>query len=276
MDRSKWMLSVGIALMHLLVVVALIRGPALSDWLAFALLYPLGAIGVGIAMHRYFAHGAFSTSRGFQFLLALCAALSFGNALFFAGKHRIHHRHSDREGDVHAPAQGLWHCWFGSLLDCGYEQEEIEAEIRDHLSAAELQWLYRHSAVPGLVICALLFSWGGFSAMVIGGLLGPVLLLHQSSAVNYFCHVSGYRRFLTHDASTNNPLVALLTYGEGWHHNHHRFPRAAHAGMRWWEIDVFYYVICLFEALGLIWGVQRIEPARRERARTQRWSRVTR
>ena len=266
MHLGKWITGCGIALMHVLVGIALVRGPTTADWLAFAVLYPLGAIGVGIAMHRYFAHGAFTTSRPFRFFLALCASLSFGNALFFAGKHRIHHRHSDREGDVHAPAQGWWHCWFGSMLDCGYTRTEIEAEIGDHLAAPELRWLYRHPTAPGLVVCALLFAWGGFTAMAIGGLLGPVLLLHQSSAVNYFCHVSGYRRFRTRDASTNHPVVALLTYGEGWHNNHHRFPRAAHAGMRWWEPDLFFYIICLFEALGLVWQVQRVEPARIEQA----------
>jgi stearoyl-CoA desaturase (delta-9 desaturase) len=264
---GKWITGGGIALMHVLVLAALLQGPTPADWLAFAVLYPLAAIGVGIAMHRYFAHGAFSTSRGFRFLLALCASLSFGNALFFAGKHRLHHRYSDRRGDVHAPAQGLWHCWLGSLLDCGYSQAQIEAEIGDHLAVPELHWLYRHPAVPGLVVCAGLFAWGGFTAMAIGGLLGPVLLLHQSSAVNYFCHLSGYRCFRTRDASTNHPVVALLTYGEGWHHNHHRFPRAAHAGMRWWELDLFYYVICLFEALGLVWQVQRIDATRVEQAR---------
>ena len=265
----KWMTAGGIAAMHLAVLLALLQGPEASDWLVFAALYPLAAVGVGIAMHRYFAHGAFRTSRGFRLFLALCASLSFGNALFFAGKHRIHHRHADREGDVHAPRQGWWHCWFGSLLDCGYSRDEIEREIVEYLLSPELRFLYRHPTLPALAICALLFALGGFTMMAIGGLLPGVLLLHQSSAVNYFCHVRGYRRFETRDESTNHPLVALLTYGEGWHNNHHRFPRAAHAGVRWWELDLFYYIICLFEALGLVWEVQRIAPDRIARARSK-------
>lgn len=249
-------------MLHLLVLVALLRGTSAADWKAFALVYPLAAVGVGVAMHRYFAHRAFSTSRAFQFALALMAALSFGNAVHFAGKHRLHHRHSDAEGDVHAPRQGWWQCWFGSLIDCGYSDTDIRQEARRWLAYPELAWLYGHGTLPALLVCAVLFAIGGFEMMAIGGCLPGVLLLHQSSAVNYFCHCRGHRAFATRDDSRNNPLVALLTYGEGWHNNHHRFPRSARAGLRWWEIDMFYWVICLFEALGLVWEVQRIDDQR--------------
>lgn len=265
MSRGQRMFRAGgIALLHLLVAVALWRGTSAADWGAFALVYPLAAIGVGVAMHRYFAHKAFRTSRVFQFVLALMAALSFGNAVHFAGKHRLHHRHSDGDGDVHAPHQGWWQCWVGSLVDCGYSDEQIRHEARGWLGWPELAFLYRHGAVPALLNCALLYSIGGFPMMVIGGCLPGVLLLHQSSAVNYFCHCRGQRPFATRDDSRNHPLVALLTYGEGWHNNHHRFPRSARAGLHWWQLDLFYGVICLFEALGLVWEVQRID---RERLR---------
>jgi stearoyl-CoA desaturase (delta-9 desaturase) len=261
-----WFRGGAILLLHLLVLAALWRGPAVADWWAFALIYPLGAIGVGVAMHRYFAHRAFRTSRAFQLLLALMAALSFGNAVHFAGKHKLHHRHSDTERDVHTPRQGWWQCWLGSLLDCGYSEAEIRREAAPYLAFPELAFLYRHGTLPALLVCALLFALGGFNMMVIGGCLPSVLLLHQSSAVNYFCHCRGYRAFHTRDNSRNHPLVALLTYGEGWHNNHHRFPRSARAGLRWWEIDLFYWVICGFEALGLVWEVQRVTDQRRRAA----------
>ena len=252
----------GIFLLHLVVIVALITGTQYQDWLVFAVVYPLAAIGVGISMHRYFAHRAFKTSRFFQFFLALTASLSFGNAVNFAGKHRLHHRHSDREADVHSPRQGVWQCWVGSIVDCGYPDEDIDKEIEDYRAFPELMWLYKHSTWPGLALCATLFAIGGFSMFAIGGCLSSVLLLHQSSAVNYFCHCRGSRRFATRDDSRNNPLVAFLTYGEGWHNNHHRFPRSARAGIYWWEVDLFYSIICLFEVTGLVWDVERVPRSR--------------
>ena len=261
MTKRQLVVAAGIPLFHVLLVVALVRGTDGNDWLAFALIYPWAAIGVGVGMHRYFAHRSFTTSRFFQFCLALMASLAFGNALHFAGKHRLHHRHSDRQTDVHSPVQGWWQCWFGSLVDCGYTPREIEAEIGDFRNYPELMFLYRHPNLPGFVVCLTLYLIGGFEMMVIGGLLSGILLLHQSSAVNYFCHSRGNRRFRTRDDSTNNGLIALLSWGEGWHNNHHRFPRSARAGIRWWEFDPYYWVICLLQAAGLVWDVRRTEAA---------------
>lgn len=266
MNAQALRTGLGIAGLHGCVAIALLQGPAPADWLVFAFVYPLAAIGVGVAMHRYFAHRAFATGRSFQFLLALMASLSFGNALYFAGKHRLHHRHSDTSGDVHSPLQGWWHCWFGSLMNCGYPEADIVALASHWHRYPELRWLHRHPAVPCLTLCALLFACGGFSMMAIGGMLSPVVLLHQSSSVNYFCHRRGSRRFETRDRSTNHALTALLTFGEGWHNNHHRFPRSARAGLAWWEIDLFYLVICVFEKLGLIRDVHRIPVERIQRA----------
>ena len=257
MDRAQLTRAVGITLFHVLLVAALWQGTDARDWLVFACIYPFAAIGVGVGMHRYFSHRCFETSRGFQFFLALCASLAFGNAPHFAGKHKLHHRYSDTVNDVHTPHQGVWQCWIGSLINCGYSQERIEAEIDRYLRYPELRFLYRYGYLPGILVCVLLYVWGGLSMMVIGGLLSAILLLHQSSAVNYFCHSRGSRRFNTRDDSTNNPLVALLSFGEGWHNNHHHFPRSARAGFAWWEFDPYYWVICLFEYLGLVKGVVR-------------------
>ena len=267
MSFRYWFTTIGIALIHLFVVLALWLGPTQNDWLIFFCVYPFAAIGVGIAMHRYFAHKAFVTSRLFRFVLALCACLAFGNAVHFAGKHRFHHRFADREGDVHAPHQGFWQCWINSLIDCGYSQEQIEAEVTEYLSSPELRYLYRFSMVPCLLLCTGLFLWGGFTTMAIGGLLSPLLLLHQSSAVNYCCHRWGQRPYRTVERSTNNILVALLTYGEGWHNNHHKFPRSAQAGLHWWQLDIFYLIICSFEVTGLVWDVRRINNRRIEAAK---------
>jgi stearoyl-CoA desaturase (delta-9 desaturase) len=246
-----------IALMHALPVAALLTGTSRGDWLLFAVIYPFQAIGVGVCLHRFFAHNAFRTSRWFQFVLALFCASTFGDPIRFAGKHRLHHLHTDRKDDTHSPLQGFWFSWFGSHIDSRYTDEEICAQVPGLMKYPELRWLHRHSLLPGFVLCGLVFSIGGFSAMAIGVLLGASILIHQSSAVNYFCHRRGRRRFETDDLSTNHFLVSLLVFGEGWHNNHHRYPVSARAGFCWWEIDLFYWVICLFEAMGLVWDVRR-------------------
>ncbi len=246
-----------IAVMHLIPITVLITGTSRTDWLLFAAIYPFQAIGVGVCLHRFFAHNAFRTSRWFQFVLALFCASTFGDPIRFAGKHRLHHLHTDCKDDPHTPLHGWWSSWFGSHLDSKYSDEEICAQVPNLTKYPELMWLHRNSLAPGLALCFIALLIGGFSGMAIGVLLGASILVHQSSAVNYLCHKYGRRRFDTDDLSTNNFLVSLLVFGEGWHNNHHRYPVSARAGFCWWEIDMFYWVICLFEALGLIWDVKR-------------------
>jgi stearoyl-CoA desaturase (delta-9 desaturase) len=243
--------------LHLIPLAVLLTGTNRTDWILFACIYPFQAIGVGVCLHRYFGHHAFHTSRAFQFFLALCAASTFGDPIRFAGKHRFHHQHADCKDDPHTPRHGFWFSWFGSHLDSRYQDSEICSQVPWLMRYPELVWLHKHSLIPGTVLCAIAFAIGGFSGMAIGVMLGAMILLHQSSSVNFLCHTLGYRRFATNDFSTNNPLVSLLTFGEGWHNNHHRYPVSARAGFCWWEIDMFYWVICGFEALGLVWDVKR-------------------
>ncbi len=248
--------SVLIGVLHAMPIIALVMGPTRQDWLFFAIVYPFSAIGVGVALHRYFAHKAFTTSRPFQFALGLMAASAFGDPIRFAGKHRLHHRYVDTDKDVHTPRDGIWQCWVGSMLEPAYSEEEARRQVGDLLEYPELRWLSRFWLVPGLLLITLAYLIGGITMAGIGACLGPVLLMHQSSAVNYLCHKYGTRRYDIKDSSTNNFLVALLTFGEGWHNNHHRHPRSARAGEEWWEIDMFYYVIAIFRRLGLIWNVR--------------------
>ncbi|WP_279246834.1 acyl-CoA desaturase [Candidatus Litorirhabdus singularis] len=231
------------------------------DWYVFALIWPLQLLGSTLALHRYFAHRSFATSRVFQGFLALCAATAFGDPIGFSGKHRLHHRHTDTDADVHSPTQGAWSCWIGSLVDFGYREEEVLRNTKDLCRYPELVWLHKHKYVPACIIALALFAYGGFTTVAIGLCLGAVSIIHLAGAVNYFCHTRGSRRFNTSDDSTNNAIIAVLALGEGWHNNHHYYPSSARAGLYWWEIDAVYWVICLLERTGLIWAVRR-PPAR--------------
>lgn len=243
--------------LHVLPLFALITGTKPVDWIFFGLVFPLYTIGMAIGLHRYFAHRSFKTSRAFQFALALMASIGFGDPIRFAGKHRLHHRYVDTDRDVHSPQRGLWDCWIACHIDCGYSEEEVLAQVPDIRRYPELEWLHRYWLVPGACLMVTAFIVGGFTTVCVGCLLSPLIMLHQSSAVNFLCHRYGRRRFDTPDESTNNALVAILTWGEGWHNNHHKHPVLAHAGMRRYEVDMLYWVIVLFERFGLIWSVRR-------------------
>jgi stearoyl-CoA desaturase (delta-9 desaturase) len=244
--------------LHTIPVVAICRGTTLRDWIALVPFYLWGAFNMGVVLHRFFAHRAFSTSRTFQFLLGLSACTIFTDAIGFSGKHRLHHRYSDTEEDVHSPLHGWWACWVGHFFDEGHTRGKVHALAADLHQYWELRWLRRFYLLPGAALGAVTWYLGGFGTFAIGFCLSRVLVIHMSSSVNYFCHRFGNRRYATRDQSTNNSLVALLTFGEGWHNNHHHYPSAASAGFFWWELDVFYWIIRLLAAAGLIWKVREV------------------
>jgi len=241
---------------HVVPLIALGTGTRGPDWIVALVLTPLISFAVVVGLHRYFAHRSFETSRWFQWLLGLVSCLSFTDPISFAGKHRLHHRYSDTDLDVHSPHQGFWYCWFGSLLDEGYHDRVFLAKARDLARYPELRWLHRWFFVPGLVLSMALFLAGGFSMLAIGYALSVAVVQNLTSSVNYFCHLWGQRAYETPDRSRNNVLVALLTLGEGWHNNHHYFPGAARAGFQWWEMDPAYWAIRVLALFGIVWNVR--------------------
>lgn len=247
-----------LALVHVVPIAGLLAGPVAADWATFAGVHVMLALLVGTGLHRYFAHHAFQTSRAFQFVLALGTCLTFTDPIGFSGKHRIHHRYSDSDDDVHSPDDGWWSCWIWSLADDGLSDGDVIAAVPDLARVPELMFLHRWFWVPGLVFAGALYAIGGFTRMAIGYVFALVLLLHLTSAVNYVCHRWGTRRYSTRDASRNNALVAALTWGEGWHNNHHYYPGAARAGFAWWEIDVNYLVIRALATVRLVWAVRDV------------------
>lgn len=245
-----------VAALHLAPLGVLVTGTRAGDWVACVFLYLLSSLGVGVGLHRYFAHRSFRTSRAFQLVLGLLAATAFGDPVGFSGKHRLHHRHADTERDVHTPRRGFWSCWFESLWDDGLSERDVLRVTRDLTLYPELRWLHRFFFVPALATAALTLLVGGYSMFAVGFCTSRVAIIHATSAVNYFGHRSGRRRYATPDDSTNNAWLGVLAFGEGWHNNHHRHPRAARAGVAWWELDGFYYVIRALAWAGLVSDVR--------------------
>ena len=214
-----------------------------------------------IGYHRYFSHRTFKTSRVFQFLLAFAAQTSSQKGvLWWAAHHRDHHRYSDMPGDIHSPKQGFWRSHVTWILSRRYTGTD-EAKIKDFARYPELRWLNKYHLVPPVLFAVVLSLAGGMPALFWGFFVSTVLLWHGTFLVNSLNHIWGSRRYATTDTSRNNAFIALFTMGEGWHNNHHHFMSSANQGFFWWEFDPSFYLIRLFEKLGLIHDV-RTPPAR--------------
>jgi len=208
--------------------------------------------------HRYFSHRSFRTSRVFQAVLALGAqtALQRG-VLWWAAKHRRHHRFSDLEDDVHSPrVDGFWWShvgWSTSASSCGTDR----AAVHDLARYPELRLIDRLGHWPAVLLAVILLVAGGWHTVVWGFLVSTVLLWHGTFTINSLAHLVGRRRYSTRDTSRNNWVLALITLGEGWHNNHHHHMSSCNQGFRWYEVDVCYYLLRGLAAVGVIWDVRR-------------------
>lgn len=249
--------SIPFFVVHLLPLLAIFTG---VTWTAVALLvvtYWGRMFFITAGYHRYFSHRAYRTSRAFQFVLAAggitCAQKG---PLWWAGHHRMHHRFSDTVEDPHTPRKGFWWSHVGWIL-CDETSAQPTGSMKDFERFPEIVWLSRHDWIGPWTLAVVCFLVGGWSGLVVGFFASTVLLWHSTFLINSLAHVFGSRRFETTDTSRNNPLLAILTMGEGWHNNHHRHQHVARQGLRWYEVDATWYVLVLLEKLHVIWGVRR-------------------
>ncbi len=222
-------------------------------WVGLMLaMYAVRMFGITAGYHRYFSHRTYKLGRGWQFLMAFLAETSGQKGvLWWAAHHRVHHRHADHDPDIHSPLKrGFWWAHVGWVLSNQYDKYD-PALIQDFGKFPELRWLDRHYLVPPLILGTALLLIGGPSAFVWGFVASTVLLFHGTFTINSVAHLWGSRRFDTPDDSRNNFVLALITLGEGWHNNHHRFMYACQQGIRWWEVDLTYYLLCFLSKLGI-------------------------
>jgi stearoyl-CoA desaturase (delta-9 desaturase) len=215
---------------------------------------------VTAAYHRYFSHRAFKTSRVFQFILAFGAQTAAQKGvIWWASHHRWHHKHSDTGQDVHsAKLRGFWYSHLGWIMRPDWNATD-DGMVSDLSRYPELRFL-NHTAIqmlPTVVLAMAFLLLGGLHALVWGYFVSTVLLWHGSFSINSLSHLFGKKRYATGDESRNNWFLALLTTGEGWHNNHHRYQSSANQGFRWWEIDVTFYLLRLMAAVGLVWDLRR-------------------
>lgn len=233
-------------------------------------------LGISLSYHRHLTHRSFQCHKYFEYFIAYCGALNMqGNPIWWAMNHTWHHRFSDTPWDPHTPREGLWTAHAGWFFEKERVLEKMPKAIvasHNHVEPGEedeayLPWFYKESPqfydwlrqtyyIHQVSQVALLYLLGGWSFVVWGFVIRLLLGIHGVSAVNSFAHVWGEQPFNTGDDSKNNVWVAMVSSGEGWHNNHHAFPRSARHGLFPGQFDLTYNLILLLEKLGVVWDVQ--------------------
>ncbi len=245
--------------------------PFAFSWGAVAVMLVLNwmtaSLGICLGYHRYLTHRSFDLPKGWGYFFVFLGALSCENGpIKWVGQHRMHHASSDTEKDPHNADKGFWWSHMGWMLNTHPEHDDpnkIRDFTKDFCDDKFYQFLDNHFIKIQVALGLVLFAIGGIPWVVWGIFLRLVLVYHQTWFVNSASHMFGYHNFkLKDDLSTNCWWVGLLAWGEGWHNNHHAFPKSARHGLRPWEIDLTWMVICLLSKLGLATNIQyaRLKP----------------
>jgi fatty-acid desaturase len=237
---------------------------------AAGLWYISGSLGIGMGYHRLLTHRGYKTYKPVEYFLTFCGSLALeGGPMFWVATHRVHHQNTDVEGDPHSPRDGGFWAHMGWIMT-GRSLHNHSAALspyvpdlrKDKFHVLLSRWHWVPTVLVGVVLLAIggipLVLWGVFMRIVIG--------LHATWLVNSATHMWGKQRFLTGDTSKNSFWVAMLTFGEGWHNNHHAHPQSAKHGLAWYEFDLNWYGISLLRILHLAWDVKlpklpRFKPA---------------
>ena len=257
---------IGMLVFHLACLGVFIVG---FSWTALAVaffMYVFRGMGVTIGFHRLLAHRSFKTNRFVQFVMAFAGSLAVqGGPLWWVAHHREHHAETDTEDDIHSPVtHGMWQAHMGWMMsDEAFNEKGTNS--RDLHKFPEIKFLQRHYVwlIIGQVIALYGFGVGlnaafpdlgtsGMQLVVWGFFVSTVFTWHVTFMVNSVCHRWGSQPYDTGDASTNNVFIGILGFGEGWHNNHHFYPNSARHGLRWWQLDVSWYLIRTLEILGIV------------------------
>ena len=264
-QRINWHTATFMALFHIGAVAALFMFSWQALVAAVVLWWISASLGVGMGFHRLLTHRGYKTPRLVEYLITIFGLLSLeGGAINWVVTHRMHHAHTDGPGDPHTPRDGGWWAHIGWMLKGTAQSHDRETKERYapdmmkdkfHVLANNFYW------VPVIFLAAGLFALGGWSFLLWGVFFRITFNFHSTWLVNSATHMWGRRRFATRDDSTNNWWVALLTFGEGWHNNHHAYPTAARHGLAWYEIDLNWWGIRTLQFLRLAKGIKLIPAA---------------
>jgi stearoyl-CoA desaturase (Delta-9 desaturase) len=249
------------------------------EWILFAAalgFFVLRMFAITGFYHRYFSHKTFKTSRFIQFLFAFIGATAAQRGpIWWASHHRRHHVNSDQENDHHSPHihDFLWsHMgWFLAKKNFFTDRKFV----KDLIKFKELVWIDRFDWLPPSILIMLLYFLGeylspvyqisGTSMVIWGFFISTVFVYHCTFAVNSIAHIWGKQRYETREQSKNNFLIALITFGEGWHNNHHHFPGSIRQGFYWWEIDFTYYCLKFLSLFGIVYNLRTVSESLKQK-----------
>ena len=271
-QRRRWanvsIWAIGwLTLAHLVVLAA----PSTFTWTGLVVMIVLhwvtGSLGICLGFHRLLTHTGMKTYNWVRYTFATIGTLAGeGSPLDWVADHRKHHACSDQQGDPHSPNDGGWWShifWLAYRTHGGDRKAYLQRWAPDlykerGMRILDVLFLPLH-ILTGLALFGIGYWAGGFplakSLVVWGMFVRLVLVLHATWLVNSASHIWGYKNYETTDDSRNNWLVAIFAYGEGWHNNHHAYPRMAKHGHKWWEFDLTWQAIRLLRATGLVWDV---------------------
>jgi fatty-acid desaturase len=237
-DHTNWLTASFMVVFHVGAVVALFFFTWNAFFAALFLWWISGSLGIGMGYHRLLTHRSYDTPKWVEYFLTICATLTLeGGPIFWVATHRIHHQFTDQEGDPHSPRDGKWWSHMGWILKGrSMHNDTTDTTMLTHyvpdLNRDKFHlWISKYHYLPMVILAALLFALGGWPFLLWGIFLRTVVGLHATWLVNSATHIWGSRRFATRDDSTNNWFVAFLTFGEGWHNNHHAYPTSARHGV---------------------------------------------
>ena len=262
LDRTglNWATTSILILLHIGAIAALF----MFNWRAFltavVLYYVATGLGISMGYHRLHTHRSYKVPQWIEYFFAICGTLTLeGGPIFWTAVHRIHHQRSDQPGDPHSPREGAWWAHVGWILvgETKHNNNRLLARYAPDLAKDPFYlWLNTYHWLPILVVSGGLYLAGGLPMVLWAGFFRVVFGLHATWLVNSATHMWGARRFQTRDDSRNNWWVALISFGEGWHNNHHAHPTSARHGLAWYEFDPSWLLIKVLRAMGLAKSIQ--------------------
>ncbi len=242
------------SVLHLGALLAFV--PSLFSWsavgVALLLHWITGGLGITLGWHRLVSHRSFSVPKWLEYFLVFCGSLSMeGGVIWWVGLHRHHHVYSDQDVDHHDSGKGFWWSHMGWMLYEVPAVPEVPRFTKDIANDPVYCFLNKNFFWLQVALGVFLYALGGWAFVVWGIFVRLVVVYHCTWFVNSATHKFGYRTYESGDRSTNCWWAAVLTYGEGWHNNHHAFQFSARHGLRWWEVDPTWLTIRLLQVLGL-------------------------